>query len=224
MVRRAMKSLVNALERFNRKERNLLVRAAIGNPESALQLSVGFRAEIVTALGLKEEIPADAWWATDYHIAWLAGALSVYALGEGALEQTWPNPEIDHKRLMEPNQEDIDLIVSWDNHIVLIEAKAYSCFSNPQLKSKIARLDFVQGYYKELVGSHNINVDFHLLLISPRAPAKLDVAPPSWLCPTGIIPWVKLNGVGDRLMVSRCNTEGEVGAYGDRWRLVPQHS
>lgn len=216
--------LVEALERFNRKERNLLVRAAIGTPESALQLSPGFRGEIVAALGLNEVIPADAWWSTDFHIAWLAGALSVYALGDGALSQTWPNPEVDRKHLMEPNQEDIDLVVSWDNHIVLIEAKAYSCFSNHQLKSKLARLELVQIYYRELAESYNIDVDFRLLLMSSGAPEKLDLAPPSWLCPTGKLPWIKLNGLGDRLMVSRCNMKGEVGAFGDHWRLVPQHS
>ena len=133
-----MRSLVNALERFNRKERNLLVRDAIGHNESPIPLSQGFRDKIAKRLGLQEEVPADAWWATDYHIAWLAGALSVYALGEGALEQTWANPPANQRRLMEANQEDIDLVVSWETRIVLIEAKGYSCFSNTQLESKLA--------------------------------------------------------------------------------------
>ena len=70
-----MRSLVKALERFNRKERNLLVRAATGNRESPLQLSLDFRERIAAALGLREGIPADAWWATDYHIAWLAAVI-----------------------------------------------------------------------------------------------------------------------------------------------------
>ena len=95
----AMRSLVEALERFNRKERNLLVRDATGNKASLLQGSPPFRRRIADALGLQDEIPDDAWWATDYHIAWLAGALSVYALGDGALEQIWPNPKVNEKTL-----------------------------------------------------------------------------------------------------------------------------
>lgn len=221
-----MRTLVQALERFNRKERNLLVRAATGNHESPLRLSEGFRERIAKALGLKEGVPAEAWWATDYHIAWLAGALSVYVLGDAALERAWSNPEVNQRRLAELNQEDIDLVVSWENHMVLIEAKAYGYFSNSQLKSKLDRLNLVYKHYKELTAGSSADVDFRLLLISPQAPQRVDVATPPWLCPAGKIPWMELDlgDADDRLMVSRCNAKGDVGATGDHWRLVPQNN
>jgi hypothetical protein len=165
-----MNSLVQALERFNRKERNLLVRAAIKDHEAPLQLSQGFRSEIAAELGLREEVPADAWWATDYHIAWLAGALSLYVLADAALGKAWSNPEINQRRLIEGNQQDIDLVIAWENHIVLIEAKAYGYFSNSQLKSKLDKLNLVHQYYGELTEGRSANVDFRLLLISEVAP------------------------------------------------------
>ena len=221
-----MGSLVKALERFNRKERNLLVRAATGNHELPLQLSSVFRGRIADALGLAEEIPASAWWAADYHIAWLAGALSVYVLGDDALEKKWPNPKIGTRQLIEPNQEDIDLVVSWENHIVLLEAKGYGYFSNSQLRSKLERLNLLQKYYEALIGNSSADVDFRLLLISPRAPEKVNVPAPSWLCSTDKIPWMELDlgDAGDQLLVSRCNMNGDIGASGDHWRLVPQNT
>jgi hypothetical protein len=67
-----------ALERFKRKERNLLVQAMLGhNEEKPLQLADSFLHKIAGALDDLKSIPADAWWATDYHISWLAGALAV---------------------------------------------------------------------------------------------------------------------------------------------------
>jgi hypothetical protein len=72
-----MDSLAQVLERFNRKERNLLIRAILSDkkPPPPPPLSEGFRQKVTDKLGFP--IPADAWWATDYHISWLAGALAI---------------------------------------------------------------------------------------------------------------------------------------------------
>ncbi len=71
-------SLADALERFNRKERLLLLRAATMIEDAKLQLSKAFLEKVRNTLGLPETIPVEAWWATDYHIAWIAGALSLF--------------------------------------------------------------------------------------------------------------------------------------------------
>jgi hypothetical protein len=63
--------LADVLKRFNRKERNLLVRAVLGDEQKPLLLSDQFRKDIASKLRI--EIQPDAWWATDYHINWLAG-------------------------------------------------------------------------------------------------------------------------------------------------------
>jgi hypothetical protein len=81
-----MDSLSKTLERFNRKERNLLVRAILGDKEKHLELSKDFRDKVADAL-IIDAIGADAWWATDYHYDWLAGALAVYVEGESAVQK-----------------------------------------------------------------------------------------------------------------------------------------
>lgn len=91
-----------ALERFNRKERNLLVRAILGHEEKPLQLTGSFRNRVAGALDNFAGIPEDAWWATDYHISWLAGALAILEKDEAAVYRgmahqslhPWPNPSI----------------------------------------------------------------------------------------------------------------------------------
>ena len=86
-----MNKLADVLKRFNRKERNLLVRAVLGDEEKPLLLSDQFRKDIsnkLNKLGMEIEIQPDAWWATDYHINWLAGALTYYAELDAMLEQS----------------------------------------------------------------------------------------------------------------------------------------
>ena len=68
--------LVEALESFNRKERNLLIRAALGHQNERLLLSDSFCTKVDD--WLKIGLSPEAWWATDYHFSWLAGALCLY--------------------------------------------------------------------------------------------------------------------------------------------------
>jgi len=83
-------NLADALELFNRKERNLLVRLALGHKERPLRLSDSFRGDVQRELAIQHEIPAETWWSTDFHFSWLAGALKVHAQGqEEALSSPW---------------------------------------------------------------------------------------------------------------------------------------
>jgi len=95
-------SLAGSLERFNRKERNLLVRAVLGHETKALELSGEFRKTVADALQIAL-IPPDAWRATDYHIAWLAGALAVYTEGadQAVAKRARPNPSVNGSSLVE---------------------------------------------------------------------------------------------------------------------------
>jgi hypothetical protein len=78
--------LAGALERFNRKERNLLVRAILGHGKQPLHLAKPFRDQVQVACKLDLGcISEDAWWGTDYHISWLAGALAFLVKGKAAV-------------------------------------------------------------------------------------------------------------------------------------------
>jgi hypothetical protein len=182
--------LAVALERFNRKERNLLIRAALGHQETALKLSAGFREHVASALGIAS-LPEDAWWATDYHIDWLAGALATYLADAPVLRSSRANPvdNATQRRLVEGNQEDIDLLIAAGQDLIMVEAKAYGAWSNAQMASKLARLNLLQAYYAQIVRPEERPIRFHILLTSPMRPQKLAISPPAWSGPGPELPW-----------------------------------
>jgi hypothetical protein len=230
-----MDSLAEALEHFNRKERNLLVRAVLGHEAKPLELSEDFRKLVADKLNIP--IPKEAWWATDYHIAWLAGALAVYtegaerAVAKGA--RTNRSLETDGstkvRYLVEGNQEDIDLVIACGVDLILIEAKGVGARDNEQLRSKLARLKLVHSEYtsstvKTQPAPRPIN--FHFLLTSPHHPEHLNVEWPDWARAKSGIPWIPLTFPSETLAVSRCNSAGQRVAEPDYWCIfkTKEHS
>jgi hypothetical protein len=219
-----MDALAQTLESFNRKERNLLVRAALGHKETPLRLSAKFRAKVSEKLGIGT-IPEDAWWATDYHFGWLAGALAVYSGDQAALlEPGRPNPPdlTSKRRLVEGNQEDIDLVIAFGQNLILLEAKAYGAWSNGQMKSKLERLHLLCAYRDELRQASDLPIDIHLLLISVAEPQKLAKVRVPWSDSEIDLPWISLD-IDEKILVrtvTRCNSQGIADAMGDRWRVV----
>ena len=218
-----MGGLAEVLERFNRKERHLLIRDALGHKGVPLRLSEDFRQRMAEKLGIASGVPEGAWWATDYHIGWLAGALTAYVEGEDEALKARPNPLFHGRRLVEGNQEDVDLVFAWGTDLVMIEAKAYGAFSNKQMESKLQRLDLLHAHYAGLPHAVERPIRFHLLLISPRPPQKLDVVWPKWGYRGTDIPWIelKLDASAPVLTVTRCNPAGQSTAEGDHWRVAP---
>lgn len=217
----------DVLRLFNRKERNLLVRAVLGQKHSELRLAEAFRAEVADQLGIG--IPADAWWATDFHINWLAAALAIYCEGDARLNQARANvPQplpATGPRLVTGSQEDVDLVIATGEHLIMIEAKGYEPWSNSQLASKLARLELLHAEHQQLAALfERTPLRFHLLLMSPTKPTKLKkdmvwprwavdgVGRPRWLC-------MDLPPSNSILTVERCDEHGTVGALGDAWRI-----
>ena len=127
-------SLCEILERFNRKERNLVIRHILGHPANTLRLDERFRAALSAALKLESQIPDSISWWTDYHISWLAGALVLFAMRPEAIETArkesrtesgiLENRQLSKGRwLVEGGDEDIDLLLAYSNELILIEAK-----------------------------------------------------------------------------------------------------
>ncbi len=67
-----MSKLVESLEKFNRKERYWLLKNALKS--DSMVLGEEFRKNLGKKIGIS--IPENAWWAMDYHLDWLIGALS----------------------------------------------------------------------------------------------------------------------------------------------------
>lgn len=217
-----MRSLADALESFNRKERNLLIRAILAK-EGHLPLSKSFRDEVEKKLHFP--IPEDAWWATDYHISWLAGALARFVKDDEKTARKNPKNE-DNRRLIERNQEDVDLVIATGCNLILIEAKAFGFFSNAQLKHKLARLELLHNFYVEIVGTNlpaNQVVQFHFLIISPLPPTKrLTTCWPSWACKGQDVPWIHLQLPPTPVfLVTRCDKDRRISDLGQYWCVKP---
>lgn len=131
-------TLVEALKKFNRKERYWLIRNALGDNSEILHLDLdpGFL-ELLEEMLLDVKVPENAWWAVDYHIDWLAGAFHLF---------NWQGKEnlsekpVDNQKLFHASIQDIDLIVAFDNTLIFIEAKGDSDWNYTQINTKIDRL------------------------------------------------------------------------------------
>jgi hypothetical protein len=229
-----MDSLAEALDRFNRKERNLLVRAVLGHEGKRLELSDAFRKLVADKLNIP--IPKEAWWATDYHIAWLAGALAVYT-EQAVVERARPNRSVKTegstkvRYLVEGNQEDVDLVIASGVDLILIGAKGVGAWDNEQLRSKLARLKLVHCEYTHTSSTVKTQpapppINFHFLLTSPHPPEHLKVDWPDWARAKSGIPWIPLAFPSKMLAVSRCDSAGHRVAQAEHWCIfeTKEHS
>lgn len=207
-----MLDLLELLESFNRKERFFLIRQALGN----FQLSSEFRRELGDAIGLA--IPRGAFAAMDYHLEWLTAAL--YAQECCDLEGIFDNPQ---QQIVKGNQQDIDLLVAFRKnehyHLVLVEAKGATGWTNKQMHSKADRLTQIFGPD----GNRYSGVMPHICLASPRAPKKLRASEwPRWMSKDdGSYYWLKLGFPEDRIRVTRCDERRNQSAKGDYFKIIP---
>lgn len=155
-----MSKLVQCLARFNRKERFWLLNNALG--EHSTCLGEQFRNEIKKVTGLA--VPANAWWAMDYHLDWLVGALHLY---NGGKEN---EKLVNDKKLIIGNHQDIDFVVAFKDTLILIEAKGDTSWTNKQLRKKVDRLIEIRehGYFEP--------VQLKYILMSPVESAKLSLS------------------------------------------------
>jgi hypothetical protein len=117
------------------------------------------------------------------------------------------------RRLVEGNQEDIDLVIASGLDLILIEAKAVGAWDNQQLASKLLRLSLVYSEYHSSVtkAAEAPNpVRFHFLLMSPYYPRKLKVEWPEWARTQPKVPaWIHLPLPSETLEVSRRDDKGK---------------
>jgi hypothetical protein len=209
-----MSQLVSYLESFNRKERFFLVGKALGN--SRFGLCDAFRAEIGNVFDVT--VPANAFVAMDYHLDWLHAALVLS--GGGAEESVHSNAEHD----VHGNQEDIDLLVAFEAegvvHLLLLEAKAETGWTNKQMHSKAQRLAGIFGQE----GQRYPLARPQLALLSPREPQQLQSERwPAWMVRGDGKPrWLRLRVPDGLRRVERCDADGRACTEGAHFRIVKQ--
>lgn len=193
--------LIELLSRFNRKERFFLVGNALGKED--FSLSCGFRKRLQYAVGLDESIPAHAFAAMDYHLDWIAAALTAFA--EGGKEEVFENCEIDGTKLVMGNQEDVDFLVCFKGeegnyNLIMLEAKATSSWSSGQMESKMKRLRRIFGDTENCIDK----IKPKFCLTSPRPPRGLKYKEwPEWCLCDGKPYWLELPLPNGGLSVTR---------------------
>ncbi len=203
---------VESLRSFDSHERGLLLQWAADRP---FQLGAALGSAVSQAIGTQP--PKDAFVAMDYTLDWL------YAAVHGALDdnRVQPHPWPAHGELA-ASQEDVDLLIAWEDlrgpHLVLIEAKGFTGWSNAQMKRKTTRLGAI--FTEEL----RDQVDVHLFLAGP-APAKgLNVDDwPDWTRPGAHTHFLSISDPGMRFAVQRCDEEGlPTSRDWTHWSAVPR--
>lgn len=221
-------SLVQYLQMFNRKERYWLLKNALGELHSDLPLSISFRKRLSAVI--EQNIPEDAWWAIDFHIDWLFGALVLDRMGSSDGEPL-QNPQSEGMesrghRLIRGTQEDFDLIVAFDRTIILIEAKGVTNWGNEQLASKCRRLHEWDQLSEKIVSSPNEQMPFDIFLVltSPKRSQHLKQLDwPNFVRLDGDIPFflpLDLSAAPEFFYApERCDLERRPAASGNHWRL-----
>jgi hypothetical protein len=211
-----MKQLIDNLRSFNSKERFFLIGHALGNRNFAV--SQTFKNDVANVLQV--EIPSESFVAMDYHLEWIYASLYLTFNGENS--QIFPNTD----GLIKGNQEDIDLVIAFledaSCHIILIEAKGVTGWTNKQANSKAIRLRKIFGSD----GRRWPGVNPHFLLFSPKRPKRLDISGwPTWMTVNDQVPWLEFPIPSGLRKVTSCNSTGQKDRNGQFWqanfRAVP---
>lgn len=200
------KDLIYYLRKFNRKERFFLVGAALGNID--FSLGKEFKKALEKRLGVK--INGNVFTAMDYHLDWIDVSLKLWK-GNIRIGKNFHNLN----RQINKNQEDIDLLIAFKSsgkyHIVLIEAKGVTTWTNKQMDSKVRRF---REFFGEN-GKKQKNLIIHFLLMSPREPQRINEDWPSWMTTNQKPNWMILEIPESFMKVTRCDNEGIANQFGE---------
>ena len=198
-------NLIEILRKFNRKERFFLVGAALGNKD--FSLGKEFKNALEKKIGVK--IYGDFFTAMDYHLDWIDVSLKLWT-GNIRIGENFQNLNSQINK----NQEDIDLLIAFKSsgkyHIVLIEAKGVTGWTNKQMDSKVKRF---REFFGEN-GKKQKNLIVHFLLMSPREPKRINEDWPSWMTTDRKPNWMELTIPDNFMKVTRCDNKGTASQLG----------
>lgn len=205
-----MDNLIEYFDKFNRKERFLLLGYALGNHD--FKISDDFRIKLEKALHL--EIPKNSFNAMDYHLDWIFACIYL-AYGSNLLDKPFRN----NNNVIKGTQEDVDFLVVYPHenkyHIIMIEAKGATGWKNEQINSKASRL-------KEIFGDDGTtyhSIIPHFVFTSPNRPHGLNTESyPKWMKPEGDINWIEMP-IPTKLKVTKCDLKGNENRSGGFWKV-----
>ncbi len=207
--------LIENLKSFNRKERFYLVGQMLGNPDFRMDKTQ--LAEISKLIDTT--IPSEYFAAMDYHLDWIYASLFLIQEHD---KKTFPRNFIDNKQQIDlqisGTQEDVDFLLAFvdhenTTHIVMIEAKGDSYFSNAQLNSKNKR-------FNAIFGDENTwpNVRPHFLLCSPKEPQNVSIEEPAYfIFKSSKLLWLELDMGDGKNKVTRWGENDKPCSDGKYW-------
>jgi hypothetical protein len=212
------KKLIENLKSFNRKERFYLVGQMLGNPDFRMDDK---QLDKISEL-IYTQIPREYFAAMDYHLDWIYASLRLtenntdIAFKRNFIEKD--GIKIDYQ--ISGTQEDVDFLLAFvdhenTTHIVMIEAKGDSYFSNSQLDSKNKR-------FKAIFGNEDTwpNVKPHFLICSPKEPQKINIEEPAYfIFKSSKLLWLELDMGDGKNKVTRCNKDDEACNDGKHWKV-----
>ncbi|WP_421212490.1 hypothetical protein [Aeromonas sp. 600479] len=209
--------IISNLKSFNRKERFYLIGQMLGNPEFRMDEN---QLDKISKL-IKVKIPSEYFAAMDYHLDWIYASLFLtQEHGEKIFQRNFidNNKKVDLQ--ISGTQEDVDFLLAFidpenKTHLVMIEAKGDSYFSNGQLDSKNKR-------FKAIFGNENTwpNVRPHFIICSPKKPQKINIEEPAYfMFKNFTLPWLELDMGNGKNKVTRCDKEGEPYNNGEHWKV-----
>ena len=206
-------TFIELLEKFNRKERFFLIGWSLGKPR--FRASSKFLKSISSLIGV--EIPSDAFVAMDYHLSWLYASVFLSSGKTGGRDV-----HSNREQLVTGTQEDVDLLVAFRRgrtiHVVMIEAKGATGWTNKQARSKAARLSRIFGRD----GRRWPSVRPHFILASPRMPQQLELNGWSpWMKRSDGSPyWIEMPMPAGLFKTTRCDEKGYSDAEGTYWKVT----
>ncbi len=203
---------INNLRSLNRKERFFLVGWALGNRE--FRLGPAFRRLLSSVVN--PSVPSDSFVAMDYHLDWIYASAFLAATGDA--NTVHPNKD----GLVSGSQEDMDLVVAFSAgetaHLIMVEAKGVTAWTNKQATSKARRLEAIFGQR----GDTWPQLRPHFVIVSPREPEELDCSSwPGWMKRDDGRPyWMGMELPRGLFRVTRCEESGKVSREGRYWKAV----
>lgn len=213
------KELIKYLKSFNRKERFYLIGQMLGNPEFRMdekQLD-----EISRLIELK--IPKEYFAAMDYHLDWIYASLLLTQSNSKnkAFERNFIDKDKKVDLQISGTQEDVDFLLAFvdekhTTHLIMIEAKGDSYFSNGQLDSKNKR-------FKAIFGNKGKwpNVQPHFLICSPKRPQNISIKDAAYFMynEESDLTWFPLVMDTGKNKVTRCMDNKKPCGEGDHWKI-----
>ena len=203
------------IKAFDSHERGILFQWAAEGPFALSPSRCQALSELV---GVR--IPARPYLAMDYTLDWLHAAITCYLT-----PTAWQVPQPIVGKTITGSQEDVDLLVAWEDdrpRLLLVEAKGFTGWSNKQMASKAARLESI------ITPPVLERIDVHFVLVGPsESKGLLTDTWPAWMRHENRVHFLQVDDPGARRGVRRSapghpHETGPVSKPWSHWSTVPR--